>query len=303
MALVSMSYGRRQTSECSSRLSRDDSSKVRMKMRSTAKIYTKYVGVVAVLALAVVLSGTAFATTIAFTGGEGSRWAEAEFTLEGSSLTLQLSNLSTTDALVPTDVLTAVFFSTGGFDFTPGKATLASGSTVLHAPKRDAYGTRIYNGTYAGGDVGAEWAYAAGLTGAPHGATQGVSSSGMDLFGPKDRFDTAPRHDLQSPTSPDGLQYGITTAGDNKSTGNSNMTGKYALIQGPVNFTFVVESGFTLDSIANVSFQYGTCLGEPNVPGNPPAPPSLVPEPNSMVLVGLGIAGLLLRRFRGAPEA
>lgn len=208
-------------------------------------------------------------------GSSGSLSASANFSLSGNTLTVTLTNTSGADVLVPTQVLTAVFFSSNG-TLIPVSALLGPGSTVLFASQP------------AGGNVGGEWAYGAGLSG-PNGATQGISSSGFGLFG-SSNFNGP---DLAPPDAVDGGNYGITSAGDNPATGNAEVTGNVPLIQNQVVFTMTVADGFTLDSITNVSFQYGTSLDDTNIPG--------VPEPASMVLLGSGLVGLaatLRKRFR-----
>jgi hypothetical protein len=90
--------------------------------------------------------------------------------------------------------------------------------------------------------------------------------------------------------SPDGLQYGITSAGDDSTTGNTPVMTS-PLIDNSVVFTLGLPTGFTLGGVTNVSFQYGTDLSEPNVPGIA-AEPVLAPEPSTFLLLGIGI-GLL----------
>jgi hypothetical protein len=205
--------------------------------------------------------------------------ATVTFDVSGTSLIVTLANTSTADVLRPTDVLTAVFFNVTGSNptLTPTSAVLASGSTVLFAPAQPA-----------GGVVGGEWAYAADLSG-PEGTTRGGSSVGLGLFGPGDRF---PGSNLQGPDSPDGLQYGLTSAGDDPTTGNAPVTGGNHLIQSSVVLTLAgLPSGFDPStSISNVWFQYGTGLDEPRIPADSPVPEA--PEPASFLLFGSGLAGL-----------
>lgn len=228
------------------------------------------------LALAMT-AGSASASGITFTatgtGTDSDLSASVNFDLVGGALQVTLTNTSTYDVLAPADVLTAVFF-----DFTPlvtlttTSATVASGSTVYFGP------------TDPGGVVGGEFGYATGLSGAPASAGLGVSSSGLGLFGPSDLF---PGTNLQGPESPDGIQYGITSAGDNLATGNAAVTGANALIKNSVVFVLSGDfSGLTIEdlSFSNVSFQYGTGLDEPNIS---------VPDGGSTIsLLGLAMLGV-----------
>ncbi|MBI4557609.1 MAG: PEP-CTERM sorting domain-containing protein [Candidatus Hydrogenedentes bacterium] len=242
---------------------------------------TKWFSRVAMAAIFSLAGLPAMADSVVFEGTSGSLSASVEFEIDGSNLVATLTNTSTADVLVPADVLTAVFFSV------VGDPTLTRVSAVLNVGS-----VVFFGGTDPGGVVGGEFAYLIGIGGStPNGETQGISSVGLDIFGPSDRF---PGSDLQPPTSPDGLQYGITSAGDDTSTGNTPVTGGGgALIQNSVVFTLgSLPDGFALSDIYNVSFQYGTDLSEPNVPGR------LVAEPMTWSLLGLGLAGSALRRIR-----
>jgi hypothetical protein len=148
----------------------------------------------------------------------------------------------------------------------PVSAVLGTGSSVLFGPD-------------GGGNVGGEWAYASGLSGAPGGAAEGISSAGFGLFGAANFGGP----NLDDPESVGGLNYGITSLGDDPTTKNKAVTGKDPLIQNAVVFTLSgLPEGFDLASatITNVSFQYGTSLSETNVP---------VPEPATMLLFGSGL--------------
>ncbi len=220
------------------------------------------------VAAALLLIAPSARADVTFTGSSGSLAASAVFGIVGSSLTVTLTNTSTADVLVPADVLTALFFDIpSGVTLTPGSALLGSGSTVHFGPD-------------GGGNVGGEWAYGAGLSGAPGGATRGISSAGFGLFG-DGNFGGS---NLQDPAAVDGLQYGLTSAGDNLANGNAAVTGGNALIQNSVVFTLSgLPDGFTLGDVSNVSFQYGTALTEPNVH---------VAEPGIIATLLLGILGV-----------
>jgi hypothetical protein len=215
--------------------------------------------------------------------------AQAEFAVTGSQLEVILTNTSTADVTVPGDVLTAVFFSL------PGGPNLKRVSAVVNS------GSKVLSGTTdPGGVVGGEWAYRNGLSNKypdDAGVNEGISSSGLslgqnDMFGPNNLF---PGRNLAGPASPDGIQYGITSAGDDPSTKNGGLAGQ-ALIQNSVKFTLGNLPGSIHESdITNVWFQYGTGLYELHFRGLPPqqqpgdAP---VPEPLTVVLGTLGLAAL-----------
>lgn len=230
-------------------------------------------GRVSVVALVVLFATRVNAADLTFGASQGAREASVSFEVSGSDLIVTLTNTATADALVPVDILTAVFF-----DVTGGSLSLTRTSAIVPA------GSFVHNGmTDPGNVVGGEWAYLSGLAGAPEGTSYGISSVGLGLFGPGDRF---PGTDLEPPTSPDGLQYGITSAGDNLGTGNMPLMTN-PLIKNAVVFTLSgLPMGFDpMTQIENIQFQYGTDLSEPHFP-----------EPASAILMGIAAVGLLRRR-------
>lgn len=226
-------------------------------------------------ALVAGLAASAQAAPFFQAASSGSRSASVLFDTSGTDLIVTLTNTSALDALVPVDVLGAVFFDIAGspLSLTRASAVVPAGHVVFNGP------------TDPGGVVGGEWAYNSGLSGAPFGADYGISSVGLGLFGPGDLF---PGTDLQPPTSPDGLQYGITTAGDNPLTGNTPMMTN-ALIRNQVVFMLSgLPLGFDPSTmISNITFQYGTDLSEPQI---------RVPAPGALLLAPIG--GLLALRRR-----
>lgn len=255
----------------------------------------------AVIALAWASPTWAVSFTGTGTGANSDLSAAADFSISGTNLIVKLQNTSSADVLSQTKLLTAVFFSfsgTGTPILTPVSAVLDSGTAVQYT---------LVNGSIApvSGNVGGEWGYGSSLA-APGGATAGISSSGFDLFG-SPNFN-GPQ--LSDPLALDGFDYGITSAGDDTTTGNNAITGvgngarPYVQNTDPngwaVIYTLAISGG-TINNISNVSFQYGTGLTEPNVPGTPnggnPNPPS-VPEPSSLAIAGLSALGLLGYRLR-----
>jgi len=204
--------------------------------------------------------------------------ASANFSAAGGNLTVVLTNTSGAEVLNPAQVLTAVFFSIAGVPpavLVPVSATLSGGSTVFFGPLN-------------GGNMGGEWAYAVGIP-APGGANSGTSSAGFGLFG-AGNFGGV---NLQGPVSVNGVQYGLTSAGDNVGVGNAAVTGGNALIKNQITFVLSgLPGGFVADAahISHVSFQYGTSLDETNIPGTP--------EPTTLLALGAGLAGLGALRLR-----
>ncbi|HMJ84847.1 MAG TPA: XDD4 family exosortase-dependent surface protein [Vicinamibacterales bacterium] len=235
----------------------------------------------ALLGIGLMLAPTASqASSITYVGSSGSLAASVTFDDSTAGvLTVTLTNTSVADTLDAADLLTAVFFSVAGDPaLTRVSAILAAGSTAEHGGTTDP-----------GGVVGGEWAYLNGLS--QYGANQGISSSGLGIFGPGDRF---PGSDLTPPDSPDGAQWGLASAGDDPSTGNASIADP--IIQNSVVFT--LNGAITLADISNVTFQYGTGLDEPSFGGDcSPTDPActvtqqdVVPEPASLLLLGSGLA-------------
>ena len=224
---------------------------------------------------------------VTFSGSSGDLSASAIFGVMGGNLLIRLSNTSTGDVTQPGEVLTGIFFNLRGADqLSRISAFLPSDSRVLWGP------------VGANGNVGGEWAYAGGLRGGPQDTHHGISTAGLGLFSPSDLF---PGGNLSGQTAIGGLDYGITSIGDDITSGNTAVTGGKPLIQYQVDFTLGgLPSAFSLDDIGDVWFQYGTSLNEGGFQGRPPSP-----EPGAMAFaVGAGVvcsgAWLRTRRRRRA---
>ena len=172
--------------------------------------------------------------------------------MSGSNLIVTLTNTSATDVNADGQLLTAVFFDVSGatLSTTGASATVSAGSIV-----QPTLATTT--------NVGGEWAYEFGLSGAPNGATSGLSSAGFNLFGqPNLNSPNIARPVNQNGSTPlDGGQFGIVSAGYTTANDVNGFANGGSYIKNAVVFTLSgLPNGFSLSQISNVSFQYGTAL-------------------------------------------
>lgn len=238
----------------------------------------KAIGVLAIAGIGAGLCTSASAASVIFTGSllSSNLSASATFTtLGGGNLQVALANTYTGDTVDQMHVLTGVFFSgadnLGTVSATAGPGSVEWSGGTSSTPESSSV-------------LGQQWEYLSGLSGAPGGATAGISSSGLGLFG-HGNFAT-------NGAALDGSAYGILSVGYAGSDLDGLQNRNY--IQPAMVF---VLSGFTgsLADISNVSFQYGTVLTEPNVTA------TVVPEPAPTALLAASIglwAVLRLRRLR-----
>jgi hypothetical protein len=182
--------------------------------------------------------------------------------------------------------LTAVFFNIGS-------PTVTAPLTRVSAQLSDTDSKVVAGNTTLGyTDVGGEWAFAAGVGSQVSGYEYGIGAVGLDVFSPSDRF-PGPDKDGQVPIG--GISYGLTSFGDNLSTGNGHLGAGSStpLIQYSMLFRLAdLPVGFSLEQIEDVRFQYGTSLDEMSLTG------VMNPEPGTLGILGMGIGSLLARRLR-----
>ena len=177
--------------------------------------------------------------------------AEVTFDVEPTygRLVVTLTNTSNDDVVLPSEVLTAVFFNVRNEPvLSPYNARLEPGSVVLRGP--DGYG-----------NIGGEWAYRASIAG-PLAARRGISAANYGtLFGGANF--RGPNLDGTSLGNVDDVNYGVTSAGDNPNTDVGQ-----PLIRNSV--VFQAAPQFSINpatDISGVSFQYGSTLTDSNLPG------------------------------------
>ena len=287
---------------------------------------------IAVLSTALVLGIGAThsqATPMSFTGTSGTHAAQAVFSISNSTkLDVALTNTSQNDALLHTDILTAVFFDLQNSSNTTinglslltavpsasqlgGKGVYQQNSThntnangSLVQPTQNSHGQLCCTNlavTGSSGGVGTPydggWQYKEGLSGLP---THGLGTNGLG-----GTFNGNLVQDVVN------IDYGLTNTGDNVTTSQAQQLFNKPFIQDTLTFTLAgLPAGFVLtpSTISNVRFQYGTALTDPSIlvstglDLNPlPLPPlQAVPEPASVLLLssGLSVVGLLAWRKR-----
>ncbi|HUG37839.1 MAG TPA: XDD4 family exosortase-dependent surface protein [Candidatus Limnocylindrales bacterium] len=261
------------------------------------------------------LAASAEATTIIKTGTSGSgaslrhAWVRFEQAAAGAPIVVTLANITTNQVDANPEVLTAVFFNLNGTPtLTKTTAVLAdrvnnSGVQVTtDSTVQNCSGGQCPSPNSTGGNVGGEWAYRFNSVGLnPSGVGQfeidqkyGISGSGLGgTFGAGDRFDTS--QNLDGGTSPGGVDYGLTSFSDTGPTNPGTEQTKNAMA-----FSFLVPGGYTLATVTDVRFQYGSGLNECvgcDID---------VPLPASLILLSsafLGVGALIeLKRRRKLPQ-
>jgi hypothetical protein len=229
------------------------------------------------LALAIAVTTTGLTANAALNASitgtaSGGRSAEADMTLNGSLLTIDLKNTGVA-AGNASQLLLGLFFDTPGATLTPVLG--------VSTPNGFEPGFSTLQGT--SGNFGEGWAF---HTSSAFGHTEGIAGSGA-------AGDMGPNGNFASPgVALDGSAYGIAN-------GLSNPNGS---INAPIAHTdaiFQLNVTGTLDFIAfadSLVFQWGTSLTEGA--GGPGLPPqgNLPDGGTSVLLLGTALSGLVWAR-------
>ncbi len=210
------------------------------------------------------------AATIADPSGGG---GSANISISGDVLTITLS-----DSVAVSQngsVLTALFFNVAG------NRTLTPVSALGPTTQSGYLGWTMPDGF--NGNVGGEWRYDGGGSVLAYGASQGISSTGLGVFGPTPNFGGS---DLNNNANGniDGGDFGIV--GPNSVQGLGNISD--AVIEGSVTFSLSGATGLSASDITDLTFQYGTSLNNNSVPDGGA----------TIALLGFALLGLhRLRRY------
>jgi hypothetical protein len=191
-----------------------------------------------------------------------------------TDLVVTLTNTAKMDPDDPSDILAGVFFEL------PGDPIFSRISAVLNS---NCVVKGNHGLTDPGGCVGGEWAYGTVSSTRVPGVNEGISSSGLGLFGQKDLF---PGHNLQGLLSPVGIEYGITTLYDRTRNDKRGICGQ-GLIKNSAVFTLGnVPANCDLSDISDVCFEYGSGCGGRIIVA--------VPEPSAFALAAAGLLAAIL---------
>lgn len=215
------------------------------------------------------VNGTSAATGTSLVG-----WANFVLDEKTNRLMVQVINGSG-NALTADDILGGIFFTNKDTKsiLTPSSAALGGSSAYWNAPNS--------------GTIGQNWAFNSGIAG-PNGSNTGIASRTYGGLFSKGNF-------ASSGNSLSNINYGIANGIDKNAT-SSVKNGTF--VQNEIDFYFDVSSGYSLDNIRDVYFQFGTTTSGPRLFAT-----LSVPEPGTVaLLMTMGSSGLLFgvrkRRLR-----
>lgn len=222
---------------------------------------------------------------LTFIGSSGNYSAEAGFKLVGTTLTVTLTNTSSTPVSANGDTLGGLFFNTSttltAVSAALNTAAFTDANNVVHSGSFTEYGAIKNN-------VGEGWLYGNGKTVSSKvaGYNSTIAAAGYTM-GFKSKA-AQPFFKTTVGTSPGGADYSIVGSGGVASKPTKGL--KKPLFENSLVFTLTVGSGFSLSDLGNtVRFQMGTNLKETHFEGTLLS----VPEPSSLAIAALGAVGFI----------
>jgi hypothetical protein len=202
-------------------------------------------------ALAGVNSARADMVTYSFDNGSLS--ARTTFREIAGGLEIVLENRATAGARVPTDLLTGVFFSLSGVDFDPLCVKVLNTGSIVQPQYADRDPSNPRDGLDSLFEVGGEFGFEDTGVGI---ADFVIANSGLgNLVGVDDLLFRG--ENLAGPSSPDGMQYGITPVSGIAANANLNLKRTTFIGYGVV-ITLLTDDPFDVADLTDVAFNYGT---------------------------------------------
>jgi hypothetical protein len=230
-------------------------------------------------ALMMLSGASASRADLLYTGSSGGYSAAADFSLSGNTLTVTLTNTSTSSVRANGDTLGGLFFNT--------TTALTAVSAALNTASFTDTNNVVHNGSFVArgsivNNVGEGWLYGHPSSGSGYNSTIAAAGYTMGFN------DGAAQAFYSNPVTPlDGADYALVGLGG---IVNPNGGLKSPLFENSLVFTLTVGNGFSLSELGNtVRFQMGTSLTETSFTGTLAA----VPEPSTMAIAALGALGFI----------